>query len=740
MVSVNAELSELLADDTLQFDTWLGHLPISFNEADQALLKRAWDTARQQYGDERRPSGETYFTHALTVASLIAELRLDAETLAAAVLHDLPPLERFDAKALESDFGIDVVNLIGGVSRMEVINALHDNAEAVMPESEHAEALRKMLLAMAQDVRVVFIILAERLDDMRNLKHRSLAEQEAFARETQDLYAPLANRLGLWRLKWELEDLCFRYLEPGTYKHIARMLAERRVDRERYIAEVNQQLRDALQKAGIEAEVNGRPKHLFSIWRKMQRKGSGIDGLFDIRALRVMVKDVATCYAVLGVVHSLWRHIPKEFDDYIATPKENNYRSLHTAVVGPEGKTLEVQIRTYEMHQQAELGIAAHWRYKEGGSQDQSYEQKIAWLRQILEWGQEEDGAEDFISRFKAEIFEDRVYVISPRGDVIDLPRGATPLDFAYHVHSDIGHRCRGAKVNGRIVPLTYELKNGEQVEILTARHSKPSRDWLSPGAGYLRSSRARSKVKAWFRQQDQELNVTAGRHALDRELHRLGVQDVSLERLAQKSRFPKVEDFLAAIGRNDITSSQIANLLTDQILPKPDVSLEVIPTGTPSSDKKRSGASDDVTIYGVGNLLTRLARCCKPAPGDPIVGFITRGQGVTIHRRDCRNLSRLSESEGERLIEVSWTRPGDKAYPVDIEVDAVDRQGLLRDVSAVLSNEKINVLGVNTRTDPRDHRARMTLTMEIRDVAQMSRIMHRIASLRNVLDVRRRT
>ncbi len=737
MVSVNAEFSELLNDDKLEFETWLTHLPVSVGESERELLHKAWTTAREEYGELRRTSGETYFTHALQVASLLAELRLDVETLVAALLHDLPPLGRFDAEKVTQEFGSGVASLVGGVSRMEVINALHERPDVVMPESEHAEALRKMLLAMAKDVRVVFITLAERLDDMRKLKHRPAAEQEAFARETLDLYAPLANRLGLWRFKWELEDLCFRHLEPEAYKRIAQMLAERRVDRERYIAEVSEQLRMALSNAGIEAEVQGRPKHLYSIWRKMCRKGLGIEGLFDIRALRVLVKDVATCYAVLGVVHSLWRHIPKEFDDYIATPKENNYRSLHTAVVGPEGKTLEVQIRTYEMHQQAELGIAAHWRYKEGGAQDQSYEQKIAWLRQILEWGEEEARAEDFIDRFKAEVFEDRVYVISPRGDVIDLPRGATPLDYAYHVHSDIGHRCRGAKVNGRIVPLTYELKSGEQVEILTGRTSKPSRDWLNPSLGYLKSSRARSKVRAWFRQQDQEHNIGVGRAVLERELHRLGVQDVSLERLAQKSRYPKVDDFLAAIGRNDITGSQIANLLSDHVLPRQEAEVATL---TPSAPSKAEGTGEDVSIYGVGNLLTRLARCCRPAPGDPIVGFITRGQGVTIHRRDCPNLARLSEQEGERLIEVSWTRRSERYYPVDIQIDAVDRQGLLRDVSAVLSNEKINVLGVNTRTDPRDHRARMTLTMEIRDVAQMSRLMDRLASLRNVLDVRRRT
>ena len=735
MVSVNAELSELIQDDRLECADWLARLPMAYSDADRELLTTAWDTARRGYGDERRPSGERYFTHALSVASILAELRLDAHTIAAALQHDLPALKRYDHEACVRAFGADVAGLLQGLARMEVIRELHERPGT--PPEQQAEALRKMILAMARDIRVVFITLAERLDDMRTLKNRPEEEQRRIARETQDLYAPLANRLGIWQLKWELEDLSFRYCEPETYKRIARLLAERRVDRENYIADVKRQLGEALSQAGIKAAIDGRPKHLYSIWKKMQRKGLDFHELFDIRAVRVLVDDVASCYAALGIVHSLWRHIPKEFDDYIATPKENNYRSLHTAVVGPQGRTLEVQIRTHEMHQQAELGIAAHWRYKEGGSQDQSFEQKIAWLRQVLEWGQEEAAAEDFVDRFKAEIFEDRVYVVSPKGDILDLPRGATPLDFAYYVHSDVGHRCRGAKVDGRMVPLTYELRNGEQVEILTAKEGAPSRDWLNPSLGYLRTSRARAKVKAWFRQQDQEKNIAAGRQALERELHRLGLSDVNLEKLAHKTRFPKVEEFLAAIGRNDITGSQIASLLADQLLPPRQESAEEILHAGPS--KARGDGKGDISIYGVGDLLTRMAQCCKPVPGDAIAGFITRGQGVTIHRADCPALHRLTEEQGERMIEVSWNHSGDTRYPVDIQIEALDRQGLLRDISAVLSNEKINVIGVSTRTDRTDHRARMTLTVEISDIGQMARAMDRIAAVRNVIDVHRR-
>lgn len=735
MVSVNAELSELIQDDRLDCEEWLSRLPIAYNPADRAMLKAAWEAAREGYGDKRRSSGEPYFVHALSVASILAELRLDAHTIAAALQHDLPALGRYDHDACKRVFGQNVADLIEGLARMEVIRDLHERPGTA---EQQAEALRKMILAMARDIRVVFITLAERLDDMRTLRHLPQHEQLRISRETKDLYAPLANRLGIWQLKWELEDLSFRYQQPDTYKQVARLLAERRVDREDYIDRVTQQLSEALTQVGIKAEIDGRPKHLYSIWKKMQRKGLHFHELFDIRAVRILVDDVADCYASLGVVHSLWRHIPKEFDDYIATPKENNYRSLHTAVIGPEGQTLEVQIRTHEMHQQAELGIAAHWRYKEGGVQQQSFEQKIAWLRQVLEWGQEEAAAEDFVDRFKAEIFEDRVYVVSPRGDIIDLPKGATPLDFAYYIHSDIGHRCRGAKVDGRMVQLTYELRNGEQVEILTNKEGGPSRDWLNPSLGYLHTSRARAKARTWFRQQNQEKNIAAGRAILERQLHRLGVADANLERLAQKSRYGKLDEFLAAIGRNDMTSAQIASLVADQLLPAKEETAEEILQAAPV--RERSVGKGDVSIYGVGDLLTRLAQCCKPALGDAIAGFITRGQGVSVHRSDCANLHRLAEEEGERIIEVSWNHGSDHLYPVDIQIEAMDRQGLLRDISAVLSNEKINVVGVSTRTDQSDHRARMTISILVDDIGQLSRAMDRIAAVRNVLDVHRRT
>lgn len=731
MVSVTDDLSDLFASGQVTLDAWLAMVRPETGEQDRQLLARTWDTAQAIYGTARRPSGEPYFEHALSVATILVSLKLDAHTIAAGMLHDAPAISAGQWPKLRITCDADAVELVEGVVRMDVISELHEQ-----PSSEgdgQAEALRKLLLAMAQDIRVVFIKLAERLHDLRTLKSLPEPVRLRVACETSDIYAPLANRLGMWQVKWEMEDLCFRYQEPDTYKRVARLLKEKRQDREHYIHSVIEQLSSALAKAGLEAEVTGRPKHIYSIWKKMQRKELDFHELFDLRAVRVLVKDVAACYATLGVVHSLWKHIPREFDDYIATPKENDYQSLHTAVVGPEGKTLEVQIRTWEMHEQSELGVAAHWRYKEGRSRDERLEQRIIWLRQLMEMSRDESaGGEDLIDRFRAEVFEDRVYVISPRGDVMDLPRGATPLDFAYMVHSDVGHRCRGAKINGRIVPLSYELRNGDQVEVLTSRIARPSRDWLNPSRGYLRTSRARSRVRAWFRQQDHAKNLAAGRHELERELHRLGLSGINLEKLAQKTRFPKLEDFLAAIGRGDITGGQIASMLGEHVLPRQGE----LPVSEPQADS--NDGNDDVSIYGVGNLLTRMARCCRPAPGDAIIGFITRGQGVTIHRRDCNNVRELVENDSYRLIEVSWRGRSERKYPVDIQVDAYDRQGLLRDITAILTNEKINVIGVNTSTGRDDHLARMTLTVEINDVAQMSRLMHRIAGLRNVRDVRR--
>ncbi|KAF0280626.1 GTP diphosphokinase [Spiribacter aquaticus] len=716
---------------------WIAAMPRSPGAEERARLTAAWEYAAAHYGDDRRAAGDRRFDHAVAVADILSSLELDADTVIAGLLHDLPDAGGPDLAAIAGQAGATVASLVEGGLRMGQVSRLHAGSGSAQ-EGKRAEALRKMLLAMARDIRVVFLVLAERLHDLRLLGALPEAERQQVARETLDLHAPLANRLGIWQIKWELEDLSFRYLDPDSYKRIARLLAERRVDRERFIEAMKARLGTHLAEAGLNAEISGRPKHIYSIWRKMQRKGLGFDELFDLRAVRVLVDTVPACYTALGIIHSLWQPIPREFDDYIASPKENDYRSLHTAVMGEGGRPVEVQIRTREMHDQAELGIAAHWRYKEGRSADPDFDARVAWLRQLLESTPDSETDGDLIDRFRAEIFEDRVYVITPGGDVVDLPRGTTPLDFAYTIHSEIGHHCRGARVNGRMVPLTHSLQNGDQVEILTARHARPSRDWLNPALGYLNSPRSRAKVRAWFRQQDQDKTIQLGRELLERELHRLGLADVNLESLAARSRYARLPDFLAALGRGDVTGGQIAHLLRDRLLPAEPESREQLLRRRSGSASTPTDPEDDISVYGVGNLMTRMARCCQPTPGDAILGFITRNEGVTVHRSDCANIRRLQETTPERLIEVSWSRGSGRAYPVDIVVEAYDRPGLIRDISSLLNNEGINVTAVNTRTDPDDQVARMVMTVEVADVDQLSGVMQRMVGLRNIRDVHR--
>jgi GTP pyrophosphokinase len=596
-----------------------------------------------------------------------------------------------------------------------------------------AEALRKMLLAIVTDPRLVLIKLAAQLQQLRDSKDAPVPERERLAYETREIYAPLANRLGVWQLKWELEDLSFRYLDPENYKRVAGWLAAKRVDRERYIGEVIELLRGELAKAHIQADIAGRPKHIYSIWRKMQRKGLSFDQLYDIRAVRVLVGGIADCYAALGIVHGLWPYIPGEFDDYIATPKDNLYRSLHTAVIGPGKLPLEIQIRTRQMHEHAELGVAAHWRYKEGGRSDPAYEQKIVWLRQILEPGERGEESEgEFLERVRSEVFEDRVYALSPRGEVVDLPRGATPLDFAYHVHTDLGHRCRGAKVNGRMVSLNQPLANGDQVEIITGKQLNPSRDWLVPSLGYLVSPRNRSKVRAWFRKLDEEQNRQQGKQMLERELQRLAIHSVTLPELISEFNCANAEQLYQAIGEGEINAAQISGAIQrrakPQELPSPVVRK---PTAAP---KPASG----ITIDGVDDLLSSFARCCGPVPPESIGGYITLGRGVSIHREDCANFKRLSVANPERVIPVEWGAGSDRSFPVDINVRAYDRRGLLRDVSAVLADSKINIHAMNTVTHESDGIADMNLKVTVHGLEELSRVLARIQGLPNVLSARR--
>jgi GTP pyrophosphokinase len=718
-------------------DAWLAVVTDGRSDVELNVIRGALDRARLAHQTQTRASGEPYLMHCLAVAEIVHHLNLDHEAIAAAILHDVVEDTEVSLDMLEQEFGAEVAGLVDGVTKMGYIDELRGSAAASSAaHRNHAESVRKLLLAMAKDVRVVLIKLADRLHNMRTLRYLSEQRQRRIARETLDIYAPLANRLGIWQVKWELEDLALRYLDPKAYHRIASLLDGRRIDRERHIELVKESLFKEFVLVAVQAEIAGRPKHIYSIWRKMRRKNIDFHQIFDVQAVRVLVDSTADCYTVLGIVHGLWHHVPHEFDDYIANPKANNYRSLHTAVIGPEGKAVEVQIRTHEMHEHAELGIAAHWRYKEGAKYDEGFEKKVAWLRQLLEWKEEEPSADEFVDRFKSESVEERVYVLTPQGKVIDMPAGATALDFAYHIHTDVGHRCRGVKVNGRIVPLSYELSSGQQVQVLTARQAAPSRDWINPHLGYLKTSRARAKVRHWFRQQDRDINVTAGRTSLERELHRLGVSGRQLEEVAKKLNFNDVDSMMVALGGGDLQTGQVVNVLLsltgtedEQPLSLPSHNRRAFPRHEP----------DDFRVLGVGNLLTNAARCCRPVPNDAIVGYITRGRGVTIHRRDCANVLRLKDEDRDRLIDVEWGALPDRVFPVDIHLQAYDRPGLLRDVSALLANDRINVLGVKTHTDERDMIAHMELHVEVTDIGQLSRILSRMGQLPNIIEVKRK-
>ena len=649
--------------------------------------------------------------------------------------------------AVRAHLGAEATALVEGLLRFDELRSFSAGdptpagRDVAAERTKRAERLRRLLLAVVDDVRILIMQLALTLHRLRTARGRPRADRERLAREGLELYAPLASRLGIWQYKWEIEDLAFRESDPVTYKAIAAQLAERRVDRERYVEEAVHRVGARLRHAGIDAEVTGRAKHIHSIWRKMQRKSlgieqagieqAGIEQLFDLRAIRVLVDTEAECYTALGAVHGLWTHLPREFDDYVTNPKPNGYRSLHTAVVGPDGRTLEVQIRTREMHRQAELGVAAHWRYKEGAQRPEpGLDTRIGWLRQLLETHEEAGEAGSPLASLGKEIESERVYAFTPRGDIVDLPAGSTPLDFAYQIHTEVGHRCRGAKVDGRIVPLTYTVRSGDRIEVLTTRHPRPSRDWLNPNLGYLGSARSRAKVRHWFKHQDRERNVADGQEIWDRELKRLGVGHPPREALAERFHAARFEDFLAALGRGDVSVPQLAGAL-QPYLPAP-------PPPAPRLAKRRRKRTGDVRISGVGDLLTQMAQCCKPLPNDPITGYITRGRGVSIHRADCRNLLNLAGSERARLIDVAWSGGAEETWPVEVAVEAYDRKGLLRDVTTLVSNEGVNIVAMDSHTDPRTHVVDMRITVEVRNVEQLSRILDRLAQLPNVSDCRR--
>jgi GTP pyrophosphokinase len=656
------------------------------------------------------------------VVAILLELGVDEETRVATLLSDRRLMDKLSLEAIEKDYGEKVVALVKSV---RWLNNFRPCLQEEIHAPDKAERLRRLLLSMVDDVRAVIIKLAFRVARLQKLGQEKYEIRRCIARETLDIFAPIANRLGVAQLKWELEDLAFRYLDPQTYKKIAKSLEERRDERESYLQDFIQQLRKVLDEAGVKAQVYGRPKHIYSIWNKMQRKALPFDEMYDLRALRVIVPDITACYTVLGVINTHWKSIQKEFDDYIAHPKPNGYQSLHTVIIGPENKNIEIQIRTPAMHEFAELGFAAHWRYKEGSAQDHALQNAILSLRSLLEDGEEDSG---LMENFQAEIFPDRVFVFTPKGDVIELPKGATPLDFAYAIHTDVGHRCRGAKVNGQIVPLTYQLKSTDQVEVLTAKQPRPSRDWMNPQSGFLASARARGKVRHWFHEQDRGDNLDAGKRIFEQTQKRWNAETRPMQDVLQHFHQQDEEALMIAIGRGDIRQSQLDAFLRPELERLPPKKITPVETGKKSTE---------AAIAGVGDLLTQVARCCKPVPGDEVVGYITQGKGITVHRQDCSNILNLPEERRQRLVKIDWNTKSD-LYAVDLVLDAFDRTGLLNDVTQVLVANKINLIRADTSTDTKTQQVRMRLTVQIRDVDELAILLNRLTQINNVMDVRR--
>ncbi|UYN89474.1 MAG: bifunctional (p)ppGpp synthetase/guanosine-3',5'-bis(diphosphate) 3'-pyrophosphohydrolase [Anaerolineales bacterium] len=731
----------------MEINSLVEQLPSRYTPVEHELIQRAYRFAARAHEGQKRASGEPYINHCIAVATILAELEVPAVLVAAGLLHDTVEDTDVTLKDLEKEFGEEVAKLVAGVTKLSQLprvsritggpNKGKRNGRAAeseeAPEEDRSrgadmasETLRKTFLAMGEDVRVVLIKLADRLHNMRTLGYLPEEKRQRIARQTLDIFAPLANRLGIWQLKWELEDLAFRHSEPSTYKQIAANIAERRSEREKTLHDIEKRLKSMLLQEGIQAEVSGRPKHIYSIYNKMRRKGVPFEALTDVRAARIIVNDVATCYQALGIIHSKFRPVPGEFDDYIAAPKDNFYQSLHTAVIYEDGRPLEIQIRTIQMHENAELGIAAHWRYKEGTPQDKDYERRVVWLRSLMDWMHEVDDAGQFVDTMKTDVFSDRVYAFTPRGDIIDMPSGATPLDFAYHVHTDVGHRCRGAKVNGKLVALDSTLRTGDQVEILTTKRGGPSRDWLNPNLRLLNTERARSKVRHWFKRQDRELNISVGRGQLERELRRLSLAELDIDRLVKEAGYKEADDLYEALGTGDLS---VGRLIAKLNLGEREQKVEPLPPGrqTPFT------SGDTVTVLGLQGLLTAMAKCCKPVPGDPIVGYITRGRGATIHRRDCPNILRVRDRE--RLVQVSWGAPK-STYPVAVRILAYDRDGLMRDVSTLIADEGVSMSQVKVDVDR--NQATFDLVLNVDNIAQLSRVLTRVETLPNVLEARR--
>jgi GTP pyrophosphokinase len=702
--------------------------------SDVDAVRRAFEFARDAHAGQTRESGHPYITHPLAVTETVAELQLDTATIIAALLHDVAEDCEVSIADLETRFGREVASLVDGVTKLSRVPWFQEDGEQpAQPFDKQtiwAESMRKMFLAMADDIRVVLIKLADRLHNMRTLDARPPEKRKRVAQETMDIYAPLAARLGIGQIKWQLEDLSFRHLEPSIYKEIAGQLSNRRAEREAYIERVITRLHEELEAVGIRADITGRPKHIYSIYRKMRARQADISQIYDLLAVRVLVDTLPECYSVLGQVHSLWRPMPGQFDDYIANRKESGYQSLHTTVVALEGHPLEIQIRTSDMHQVAEYGVAAHWRYKEGRrQQDVHFDAKVAWLRQLMDWQRDvSQGAQAFVDSLKADVFQDQVYVFTPRGEIKEMAEGATPLDFAYRVHTDVGHQCVGAKVNGRMVSLDHQLQNGDIVEIITARGSKgPSRDWLNPNLGYCNTSNAREKIRAWFRKQQRGENVLRGKEAVEKELKRLSIDGVKLEDVAAAFKYEKLDDFLAAVGYGDIHPHQVAMRIGSEVKPQAD------PDEMPNLRQPTTPSASAIRVLGVGDLLTRLANCCNPVPGDDIIGYITRGKGVTVHRQACTSVR--NEQDQERLVQVDWGRTGASMFPVTVRVEAWDRVGLARDVAALLADEGLSMTA-QTAMVHKDQTATVWATVEVSGLDKLSRVLHRLEGIKDVYTV----
>ncbi len=731
--------------------TLIASLPDTYTDSDKELVTRAYHFAEKAHLHQKRASGDPYITHCEAVAAILAEMRVPPVVVVAGLLHDTVEDTEVTLDDIRKEFGDETAKLVDGVTKLTQLPRV-SRAEQNIQEKPGAptkisskaepepvsnpksrrkdltnETLRKTFLAMGDDIRVVLIKLADRLHNMRTLSYMPESSRKKIARETLDIFAPLANRLGIWQMKWELEDLSFRYVNPVKYKDIAEKLSERRDDRETKISSIIKHLSKILAEANIKAEISGRPKHIYSIYRKMQEKDKIFEDLVDIRGVRLIVADIPTCYAALGIIHTHWRPIPNTFDDYIAAPKDNFYQSLHSAVIYDDKKSLEIQIRTPEMHQNAEYGIAAHWRYKEKGPRDDIFEERVNWLRQLMDWHQDVNDAQEFVDSMKTDVFKDRVYVFTPKGDVIDLPSGSTPIDFAYHVHTEIGNRCRGAKVNGKLVTLDHALVTGDRVEILTAKQGGPSRDWLNPNLGLVKTQRARSKIRAWFKYENREQNLSQGKLLFDKELHRLGLSNINLENLASSFEIKSVEDFYVALGSGDLTLGRVVNKLSEDEEKKEELVLAV----KPGVEKIQEG--DAISVLGLKGILTNIARCCNPVPGDEIVGYITRGRGATIHRYDCPNVMRMKDRE--RIVKVSWGEP-QHTYPIPVQIKAYDRQGLMGDITTILSNESINLTDINSLIS--HNLATINMILEIGDISQLSRVLTKIENLPNVMEARR--